>query len=453
MKKYTVSEYKSTIEKLKEADFKGFRKYETWRFLYIHIYRYMYVPQYIENNGLVKRFFIYLSLIFKAFARMHLMRYTLSGFSKSGSRSLLYLSDYYNSRTDMQNTMVNLADSIDDVDLIRAEKTVKFSFNPKALFYVLSWFNQLNKMQIDINLKTILLNELVHAFVFEKCIKNYSDDILKADALVSLNDKNTDENLLVQFCRLNGISTAGLQHGHFWNTKNSENLMYLNTDFSCLTADYFFGWGQYSYSLAIKEGPYKDRFVPVGIPKYLERLEKLPVINNKVFGVFFDTIASGAKTNFELAKYADFLSEKFGYKYIVKLHPTDNEERYKGLFGSNFIGFAEPMSVMDFSKKIDFSLICFSTVFFEQVYFNKPSFRYIPNPELDIFEGLTFSSFKDTDELNQLMEYFVNEKENYLNEYRKLSDYCCGAGDIKENYKNAFRMLKSNSSIRRTNNK
>ena len=449
MKKYTVAEYQKLLDQFKMLRFAGLKKYDAWHYIAISAYRYMYLPHDDDHTiGFAKRVRIAILLVLRALWTLLLRGYCLEGIEKAEHKTILFLSDYYMSRRDMNTTMQTVSASSDAIVMVRAEKKKKIRLNPKYFFLVTDWVLKINKLQIAPDLKYLLMKTVADTYLFHECIRKNAKAILKVNALLSLNDENFTENILMQFCHRHGIPTATLQHGHFWNTKNSDELIWYAHNFKNLLADYFFAWGQYTCDLAVKDGVSPDRLIPVGIPKYIGITEKLPLNHNKVFGVFFDTVSIGSKTNLDLARFANSLSEAYGYSFWVKLHPTDSAERYKDIFNSRFIGFAEPMSVLDFSKKIDFSLLCASTVFFEQILFGKPSFRYSPSDLPDYFEGLDFSAFSDEKQLKDIVEFYLHDEEGYLCQYKALSDYCCGAGSIEENYRQAIHRLNSLKSIK-----
>ena len=441
MKKYTVSDYKTVLQKLHAYHPAGLRAYEAWNYLHVYVFRYMLFPQDGTDLGRIKRPVHFLKQVVRIVGVLMLRRYTFSGTENAAQKTILYLSDYYGSRKDMRATMQLIGHITNKTETVCVRAERRFSPNPKYIFLALNWLRQLRALKLDDALVTLLLHDTATAYLYARAVRKDAERLLRANALLSLNDENADENILMQFCKQNGIPTATLQHGHFWNTKDSEEVIHYAHNFKELTADYFWAWGQYTCDLAEKDGVTRERLLPVGILKYADDPEKLPLRHERVFGVFLDGVATGAKTNLDLIRFANRLSESFGYSYYIKLHPTDSPDRYRGLVNDRCLGFAEPMSVLEFSRQIDFSIVCASTVVFEQLYFAKPCFRYLPPDSIDLFEGIAFSVFSDEQQLYELMRLYSEQTDAYMRQYLELTAYCCGAGSIAENYRNAIRQL------------
>lgn len=441
MKTYTVSEYKDVLQKLHSFHPAGLNACEAWNCICIYAFRHMVVPSNETQLSTVKKLLSVIKSFLQVIGLLCLRKIEFSNLEDVGQKTILYLSHFYRSRSDMCSIMQKISQISDEVQLVCTQTRHSINLNPCNLFFPFNWFRQLRAMHLSDSLTRILFFSTADAYLYAKAIRRNAERILCANAFLSLNDENADENLLVQFCKKNEIPTATLQHGHFWNTKDSQEVIHYAHNFKELTADYLLAWGQYTCDLAMRDGVTAERLIPVGIPKYVDEPQALPIRHEHVFGVFLDAASTGSKTNLDLIRYANDLSEAFGYSYMVKLHPTDSPDRYQQIVNDRFLGFAEPMTVLDFCKQIDFSIMCASTVFFEQLYFQKPCFRYLPQDSIDLFEGIDFSVFSDKQQLSELMQLYCEHEETYMQKYHKLVEYCCGAGSILENYRNAIRQL------------
>lgn len=446
MEKYICSDYIKLIDTLKTIPFKGFGEYEAWHAICIFIYRHMSgsIKREKEKSFITKKRKD-LHFIKRYYKALSTHSYELRNIELVNDKNLFFFSDYYDTRNDMKELVDNVYAVLDNSQMVYPKLIQKKTFKFKYLFLVLSWFYSINRISISDDLKYYILKILSLSYLFKECIDRNEQQLISAASLLSLNDENYNENLLFQFFKRNGKSTATLQHGHFWNTKNGDNLIYYAHNFKELTADYLFAWGQYTCDLAIKDGVNPDRLKPLGMPKYCKHFEKLSVRHEKVFGVFFNTPGIGRESNIKMIKIANYLFQNYGYEYYVKLHPTDEESAYGDVFFERgFRGFAEPMSVLSFSQMIDFSIVCASTVLFEQLYFNKPAFRYCPEGEIDLFEGLEFAAFSNFEQLDNVFSGYINDETEFLRLFSQLSEYCCGKGNIAENYRQAVNNLKTN---------
>lgn len=142
-------------------------------------------------------------------------------------------------------------------------------------------------------------------------------------------DGGNYENLIVQHLKKLGIVTVTMQHGqpvfHGMDTDRINQTMILN-----FSSDYVLVTGEYSKKQFMLGGVPEEAIGVVGscrsIAQYADN-------NSNVFSVFLDcpTYENSAKDNRKMIAVAEKVAKKKGFRYRIKLHPQDREDKYYDL--------------------------------------------------------------------------------------------------------------------------
>jgi hypothetical protein len=279
------------------------------------------------------------------------------------------------------------------------------------------------------------MNELL--FIFKCDLQTKNINIANYKLLVVYYDANSLYNYYVQKFQKHSIKTATLQHGvALARRENINNLDFAGIEFGNCISDYLLAWNQFTYEEAIRSGIEKERIIIAGILRCIN----LPVIDNKreekkIFGVVLDGIFT-EESNLFLIQYANKLAKQLNCKYILKYHPAfDGNEYYRAIDKDCFLYTCEKnMSVFEYAKTVDFSLVANSTVFFELVYMQHCVYHYLSNYMTDKYRNIPYNSFSSFDELLKIL----NEKNDHT---QKLFDICCSVSNIEKTYKDFFSMF------------
>lgn len=273
---------------------------------------------------------------------------------------------------------------------------------------------------------------------------NYDEKIKKLinwkkyNLLVTFCDAHGVENIIAQIAKENDTLTATLQHGQYRVLKkeieNADIEAYEN-----FISDYLLAWGKATQDEFIKAGIDGKRVIPVGAIKKFS--ENKRIINTSVKGVF-GVVLDGEtyeKSNIKLIKYANVLSEKYGLKYILRLHPKNNLEKYKMYCDKKYHEDSiKSIENEQYAEKVDFSILHMTGVFVELLSINSPLFVMVDECTEDIFK-IEKSYFTNSEELCGLYDYILKNKSDFLEAQYKTYRYYNEKGTLASNYNRAIK--------------
>lgn len=254
----------------------------------------------------------------------------------------------------------------------------------------------------------------------------------KYKLLTTFCDAHGIENLITQIANQYCI-TATLQHGQYRvlkpETENADVEAYEN-----FSSDYLFAWGEVTKEEFIKVGINKERILVVGALKPFSNNVKITQHNSKkVFGVILDGNIYH-QSNIEMIKVANKLAEKYNLKFILRMHPKNEESLYITACNTRYLLRAiKGVENQKYANEVDFSIIHMTGVFVELLSINSPMFLYDDKYLEDIFkiDGSTFTDFLYLDKLYNI---FDNDREKFSYNQYKLYRRFNAAGNVKENY-------------------
>lgn len=208
--------------------------------------------------------------------------------------------------------------------------------------------------------RMLLSAYLVELQEIDKLICSHRLDCVVA---VTYFDGGFYENLIIQYLKRRNVKTITLQHGqpifHGFNVDRINQTMILN-----FTSNYIAVTGEFS----------KKQFLMGGIPdesiKVLGSLRPIKPYSQKsshCFSVFLDcpTINFAENSNRLLLEMAEELAESINYLYVVRIHPSDDVNRYKN-FHTKYGEFcSSDKSISEMLEQIEFSILHASGVYLD----------------------------------------------------------------------------------------
>ncbi len=311
-----------------------------------------------------------------------------------------------------------------DHDIIRAHKIhlIKIKGMIRRVRLYKSFFEQLKDFE-DIRHRRYLAADLLRCHMIKEEVQGRA---IKAKVVISFFDANMFENLIIQILRKNGVISVTNQHGQplfrSWDYDHMNQSQIFN-----FTSDFFLAKGYFTKKQFINAGRNADGIIVVG-----DMMKKDPLSwrfnKNKIFGVFLDTPAYtfAKRTNMKLLKIADEIASDLGYRYIVKLHPTDCFQNYSELTLRYCINkFDKRAFLSDLFSMIDFGIMHASSIYVDLISNGLRAFQmktdiYYPvvDEPNDIFEDLDDirDKIRDWDEMSdkKKKDYLMDEKKKYL---------------------------------------
>lgn len=425
---FTQDDFINSIERLKKIKLWGFNGYDPEHFLFWALFQNMlYNWQGRKVKAILARF---------------LKNYSTFQLKNPEGKIIFYQSNKYHNRRDMVEIIRKFTGCDNRITVLK-EKPVKQYF-PQVILYtpcVFQWLISFYKAGFTgstlVDLMCFSMDTLKLLRVLEKKKRN----LCNAQAFVVLNDEYCDENIFIQFGKKYSIPTATLQHGAFSKTITGGSLAQYEHTAANFTADRILVHSQYQKHLAMGEGIPENRIIVAGIHKFINtELEQRRVSYGQFGVVLSGTIPGLDDINPNLINIANAFAEDHNYQYIIKLHPSNNEENYFSLYHDRcYNGTADKgESIIEFVKKIDFAIVGITSCFFELVYMGIPVFRLYDPGKVDIYEDLKFGRFSNIGELDAQYSRMSIYPDQYKKEMNEFKECCCGKGDVTENYRRAL---------------
>lgn len=283
---------------------------------------------------------------------------------KKDKNAVIWIEDQKKPRADHLAIFSNVKKFIKSYDYLEIKKIKKI--NVLKMFYRIkitcNLYRKMHKNQeilkiIDNKIKLFYVASLI--CIVDEVYNLINDEqwLNKKNALI-FQDIDIASNTIVQMLQKNNCKVTEVQHGQ-WLYRNEPYDDFLNIN--NFSSDYFLAWNEFSKKQFLLAGYDENRIKVVGCSKMLEDSKQTEIRDTcKKFGVVLDTpvYTYANKYNKVLIKMAEKISEKFNYKYYIKLHPFDEKEKYIDIISDEFCaGFMDKQSSMnDYEKLVDFSL-------------------------------------------------------------------------------------------------
>lgn len=253
-------------------------------------------------------------------------------------------------------------------------------------------------------------------------------------------DARCEDNIAAQIGINKCAKTFTLQHGQYRIIKSG----YENADaeaYKNFVSDKLLAWGEATRNEFTKFGIEEKRVVPVGALKSFSFNKKLEnSVDNGVFGIILCADIY-KKTNVEMLRIANILSEKFGMHYIVRFHPRNKHSLYEQHIKKEFLeGHSSDIKNEKYVDQVTFSLVHMTGVFVEMLSVGSPIFIFEDEYLGDVFriKDFCFTSFND---LEVLILKYRNDWNLLMNKQYDVYRYYNSDGDLRNNYRKALEDL------------
>lgn len=353
-------------------------------------------------------------------------------YEKSGGSNAKTMFFYgrYNYRRDHYNTFSNFVANFKDSCCMKAipcTSCINIWRGLKLLGLMWTWFFQALRIGVNVVQAANVVYPLTLCYLLkddlEKILSNTSIKLF-----ITYYDVSPDENFAVQVAKHYGKLTATLQHGIFSKKVPCKVLSDTAFEYSESIADYYLAWNQYTYDEWKKIGLPIHKIKVLGIPKYINLSSDGVEITDKknIFGIMLNN-SSFKEHNIRLITMGNEYARRTGMKYVLRYHPELKTDAYQDFIDEKcFHGKSDnSMTIEEYAKTVDFTIISSSSVFVDLIYLNYPVYR-LEVFDNDTYSDVKFNAFSTIDELNTAMQEDMNNK--------KVFDYLCTTHNIKDFY-------------------
>lgn len=236
------------------------------------------------------------------------------------------------------------------------------------------------------------------------------------------------ENLIAQYANSKGVVTYTLQHGQYRTlelSNFSEDIEAINN----FVSDYLLCWGKATVDEFIKFGFSPRKFICVG--RFMRRgaVKRSNFLLNE--SSCFTVALSGnnsKKHNYELLKFANYISDKFNIKYKVKYHPKNDKYEYCSYLSASCLG---DIDNDDYYSEACFTIMAMSGLFVQCIY-NRHLFfilnvsglsgvykELLPIADYSFNPLVDFSNLVDFEYLEAMFDDYTHQKE-FFDELRGM---------------------------------
>lgn len=349
-------------------------------------------------------------------------KYKLIFDEKANNVPCFVLTSYNIIRTDQTEMFEKLTELFNTKYVIEAVKNRENSYDINLCILAI-WFLQMRKLNITLLQKKIILLSMYlyyceAKFIFSKITQRKNN--IKVVAV--FDDIFPIDNMVVQMCKNIGLKTVTFHHAII-------NGFYKYIEYRYSVADFFLAWGNYTRDVAIRNGMDENRIKVLGpINKIGETEIHAKILSERVFGVL-TRCTSGNKyvdENIEMICMANIFAHKYGYKYILRVHPSDVhiKDYLKYVDKDIYIAGNRKDTLLDFIGKVEFNICGNTSAFAESLYYGKMCYRFIPEQEqkTDVCKGIRFGRITNLKQLEIKFNY-DREKQNIEKRMKRVSDY------------------------------
>lgn len=299
-----------------------------------------------------------------------------------------------------------------------------------SLFFPV-WFLQMSHLQLSFKQKLYLTGQLGMckkwvSFLLRKI------NVENSALMTTFCDLHMYDNITAQYCRLNGIPTATLQHGIYLPSTNSN----FSLAYELMVSDTFLAWGEYSKNCAIQSNIDPSNIYVAGITNKVKKIANTPKVS--IFGVILSGNLENEQINATLIMIANEIAQKLNYQYIIKLHPNGSYP-CTHLYHKDYLKsvYDKTVSMQHLANNVCFS-ICVgdTTALYELIHMGAMAFKheyfhesYIPN--------CGEFCFKTADELFELINWSNECREEYEKRVNGLDRYIF-ANNSEQSYRLFF---------------
>ncbi len=384
------------------------------------------------SYGFFKKMILILKLIKKTFLLPRVEVY-----SRGELRTICLYAIGANYRDDHEKAFDNVVGLLDDYAAIKFQSlhiSLKYIKYIKFLYF---WNKEMKKGIVEFGKRIHILNHMYEVFLRYKYIKNKFPNLFeKAEYLLSFCDVHPMDCFLVQKFNFEQRTTVTLQHGAF-------SLVIDPWAYSGSKSKYMLMDSPHSVDSAKSVG-YKNNAIPVGSMHCINNkiIEKPTQFKTDVIGVIMNSNMTPKEDNIGMINIVQEFCKKYKKRILIKYHPNNNPEDYKSIIDSSVVEECKrTTTIEEFLNKVDVIVVCDSTVFTTSL------FNWIPTI-LFYRDGFDVNKYLNSDEVKfsslVQMENLItriSDDRSFFCLMERYREYYLSKGDIKENYRKAFKEI------------
>ena len=296
----------------------------------------------------------------------------------------------------------------------------------KRFGLVVSWYKTLRGV-FTVKLSLYFLRHLIRGYDEYDFVRSLIQE-KEIKGLCTLCDVHLVDSIITQWCNHNGIVTVTAQHGIF----------VAGPDFALSHSRYFLGHGQFALEQAALSGK-KEGVFKVGMPQNIGA--KLPKQIGKdnlaVVGVLFAGCSEALmSSDLRILEWVLECATVYNYKVIVKFHPGYEKETYQFDWSRVDKIYSQEISIEEFAKKVDFTVVNSSTVFLEMLMQMVPSVIYDESGKL--YENAEELRIYDGNSFQNKIEEYLSRRDIFENNMLKIREYYSETEDVDGKYRKAL---------------
>lgn len=286
---------------------------------------------------------------------------------KYGDGKLLFFTSIYCNRTDHLKRFKDLFQLSNNGFFIEPMEKKRFNFSFFIRTYKIGkWFIKFKKKGFSFYESLFFSIRLLHIYTeINFLLENLKSEDIKLGLVIS--DVHPVEYYLINQLKNKNITTATIQHGHFFS--NSYVYEYSRSN-------YFLAIGKFSKSLAVKYGLNEKNVLEMGFWGYLN-INKDRKVDNNLFCVFLNG-GIDAEDNIGMLLMATQVAKEFNLKYIIRKHPADKTDYGKYIEKKILVEELDSESIF---RKIKFGICGNSTVYLDMLFREIPCVRFCDKRE------------------------------------------------------------------------
>ncbi len=328
----------------------------------------------------------------------------------------LYTKNYRSDHDEYWEKIKEDVGSVDSITLLYKIRQLNLTDIPKKISWFIKSMRELSCIENRKDKLYLAAALVARKWVFEEVKKLR----LEPKLVMCYFDSGSDENVLMQYFKQQGAITVANQHG-LCIYKSKEYDLMNQSQILNFKSDYFLARSERQREEFVRAGFDGNKIIVVG---YIgNKAEKVKVKHTGVLGLLLDTpampLAEEASTT--LIKYADELSSRMGFEYIVKCHPSDDVERYKNVVSDRCIGvYGKEINVQKALDMVDLSIVHSSSSYVDAYEHGVRCLKYCSEAYFPI--AVKEDEFSTCDELAEIIRQWNEkpdkEKEEWITDIR-----------------------------------
>lgn len=341
-----------------------------------------------------------------------------------GSQKILFAFNERLIRRDIYDMFFKIFQCSNDSTFIRIHCHSSFTSLPEIkerITLSFRWWKQMKDTKLTPLQKVSSVSLLI-------LIKHYSKQIepyFNYDVLVTRYDALDTDNIVTQIFKNQGKITVTAQHGMMYS---SRGVPFSGIYFYNSISDYFLAWNNMTKTEAIKDGLEERKIKVCGIARCIDA-PKSRAVYNKTIGIVLDGYDY---LNVEMIAIANLFCKKTGYKYYLRYHPFYKGSEYDSLVSKSYYLGNSRGSLIDYSNRVEFSIVANSTVLLELLYMKHRTYVFSKDTAVEIYYKYV-PVFHNILELDCLISSSSYEKEVY--------DELVTVEDIRKQYSQFFKEI------------